>query len=239
MSILPAHATKNNPLLLYPVPPPLTQTLHLTQNSLAATTTGATLWLGAQVLTAYLYTLYTPSSASTKLALDLGAGIGLASLALGALGFEVTATDVAELAGPGGLLRSNIESPKNSTAGRVAVRELDWFQPPPREELLVGGKEFDVVMTADTIYAPELVVPLFETITRFAGAKTQVWIALEVRDEELIRGALKTAQEMGFGVKKIPQGKLKKAMAAAKMEWGAEDWAGVEVWKLSVAKRKE
>ncbi|KAI5817691.1 putative methyltransferase-domain-containing protein [Pyronema omphalodes] len=257
MSILPAHFTKNTPELLYPLPPPLTQTLHLSQNSQAATTTGATLWLGSQILTAYLYTLYPPSSSSTsstsptspapkKLALDLGAGIGLASLALGALGFNVIATDVAELTCSEGLLRRNIEDARNFTGGSggvVCVKELDWFEPPEKGELFQGTgiqeKEFDVIMTADTIYMKELIRPLLDTIKRMAGEKTQVWVALEVRDQQVCGEAMSVAREMGFGVRRIQMVKIRKAMDLAGMRWEQEDWRGVEVWRLSMGKRKE
>jgi len=227
-TIQPAHATKNVASLAYPLPPPLShKTLHLAQDSTAATTTGSTLWLGAQVLTIYLYTLYTPIASHGKRALDLGAGTGLTSLALAALGWDVTSTDVAQLVSSTGILRRNIEDPRNgSTAGTAHVRELDWLAPPLDEQ------PYDLIVTADTIYSPPLVVPLLNTIRAYADAKTVVLVALEVRDEALIRGALETATEMGFVVKKVPRTKLRKALGVAKVEWAKEEWAGVEVWRL-------
>ncbi|KAF8245999.1 hypothetical protein K440DRAFT_632942 [Wilcoxina mikolae CBS 423.85] len=231
-TIQPAHTTKNVTTLVYPLPPPLShKTLHLSQDSTAATTTGSTLWLGAQVLTIYLYSLYTPSSTSSgKRALDLGAGIGLTSLALAALGWDVTSTDVSALVD--GILRRNIEDPRNTTAGSVNVRELDWVAPPPQQE----EESYDLIVTADTIYSPPLVVPLLNAIRTYASAKTVVLVALEVRDEALIRGALEKAVEMGFVVRKVPRTRLRKALGAARVEWAKEEWSGVEVWRLGVGK---
>jgi predicted nicotinamide N-methyase len=191
-TIQPAHTTKNVATLVYPLPPPLShKTLHLSQDSTAATTTGSTLWLGAQVLTIYLYSLYTPSTSSGKRALDLGAGIGLTSLALAALGWDVTSTDVSELVS--GILQQNIEDPRNTTARTITVQELDWIAPPLQQEVI-----YDLIITADTIYSPPLVVPLLNTIRTYASAKTVVLVALEVRDEALIRGALEKAVRQGW-----------------------------------------
>ncbi|KAF8543492.1 putative methyltransferase-domain-containing protein, partial [Trichophaea hybrida] len=224
----PHHQERGHPRL--PTSPPLShKTLHLFQDSTAATTTGSTLWLGAQVLTIYLYSLYTPSTSSGKRVLDLGAGIGLTSLALAALGWDVTSTDVSELVS--GILQQNIEDPRNTTAGTVTVQELDWIAPPLQQEVT-----YDLIITADTIYSLPLVVPLLNTIRTYAGAKTVVLVALEVRDEALIRGALEKAVEMGFVVRRVPKTRLRKALSAARVEWAKEEWSGVEVWKLGVGK---
>lgn len=281
MPIQPAHATKNEQTLRYPLPPPLAhQILHLTQDSAAAVTTGTTLWLGAQVLTVYLYHLFPPASpvasspsgeraageGKRKRALELGAGIGLTSLALAALGWDVMATDVAHLVSSSsqspGLLARNVSDPRNAVAGRVRVQELDWCSPPRGVEEEEGADEgYDLVVTADTIFANHLVVPLFTciktacyppsttvavaatatttTTATTAGAqtkkkKTKVLVALEVRDPQLVARALEAAKGMGFAVRKVPQTRLRKVLRAAGLCWAGDEWCGVEVWQMAL-----
>lgn len=190
MSPLPAHETKHEPLLHYPVlPTPLV--LDLTQSDTSQTTTGSTLWLGAQVLAVYLLELYgagsKPPPRNTKQlrAIDLGAGVGLTPNVLAMLGFEVVATDLGVVVDAvlAGNIRANEERVRAWGGGGVVVRELDWFVAPeewdwgreisiaPPRGIRVTTEDcngispyFDVVVTADTLYVKELVAPLVRTM---------------------------------------------------------------------------
>jgi predicted nicotinamide N-methyase len=176
------------------------------------------------VLTAYLCTL--PLSPAEGTALDLGAGIGLTSLALAALGWDVTATDVAEVVD--GVLAGNCERNEAAVRGRVTVQVLDWFSSGQGGE---QGEKYGMIVTTDTLYEPSLVRPLLNTIRKYAGAATTVWVALEVRDKAVIEAALEMAKEMGIVLSRIPRTRLRKALKAAGMAWKEEEWEGVEVWK--------
>ncbi|KAI5847101.1 hypothetical protein DFP73DRAFT_544201 [Morchella snyderi] len=259
MSPLPAHETKHEPLLHYPVlPTPLV--LDLTQSDTTQTTTGSTLWLGAQVLAVYLLELYGTGSKplrNTKRlrAIDLGAGVGLTANVLAMLGFEVVATDLrvvvdAVLAGN---VRANEERVRTWGGGGVAVRELDWFVVP--EEWNWGGDVsiapprdtatntngispcFDVVVTADTLYVKELVAPLVRTmkalsVTSKKGRRCPpVFVALERRDPEVIEYALDLAKKEGFDCRRIPDARLTNCLESSGVKWEKEDWDGVEIWK--------
>jgi predicted nicotinamide N-methyase len=186
------------------------------------------------VLTAYLSTLpLSPAEGTT--ALDLGAGIGLTSLALAALGWDVTATDVAEVVD--GVLAGNCERNEAAVRGRVTVQVLDWFSSGQQRQQGAGEqaqgeeKKYGMIVTTDTLYEPSLVRPLLTTIRKYAGAATTVWVALEVRDKAVIEAALEMAKEMGIVLSRIPRTRLRKALKAAGMAWKEEEWEGVEVWK--------
>jgi hypothetical protein len=226
--------TKSAATLSYQLPPPLQSTfLSLTQDSSNGVTTGSTLWLGSQVLTAYLYTLL-PSGGGGGgggTALDLGAGIGLTSLALAALGWKVTATDVGEVVN--GVLGRNCGQEDLPEGWEVQVKVLDWFT--SQEQGDVGGNnnnnKYDLIVTTDTLYEPSLVLPLLRTIRAHAGTATTVFVALEVRDKAVIESALAMAREMGIVLSRIPRTRLRKALKTAGMDWKEDDWEGVEVWK--------
>ncbi len=111
----------------------------------------------------------------------------------------------------------------------IEVRELDWveFQESKAEE---KEEAYDLLTTADTIYEPSLITPLLTTITKLNAKR--VLLAIEVRDNEVVEHAKRVAQEMGFGVMKVRQGKMAALMKGAGWGWGKEEWEGVEIWEL-------
>jgi len=89
------------------------------------------------------------------------------------------------------------------------------------------------VVTADTVYKHELMLPLVRTITRLVGGrrKIMVLVALEVRDVQVVEYALDCARDAGFEVRRVPRGKIVKAMVAGGLEWEQEEWEGCEIWR--------
>lgn len=147
---LPAHETKNEPILYYPVLP-TSLVLELKQSDTTQNTTGSTLWLGAQVLAVYLFDLYgskprppAPTEGSRRpRAIDLGAGVGLTAHVMTMLGFDVVATDLKvvidtvlgrNMEGNSGCVKAwGDEADVGGVAkgcGDATVRELDWFVDP-------------------------------------------------------------------------------------------------------------
>lgn len=106
--------------------------------------------------------------------LELGAGVGLTSLVLARLGWDVLSTDVVPPLET--VLRPNIERNQGSSAaagvsGRVAVQSLDWTSAAdgeaatgPMSSGLASERAFELIVTADTVYEPTLVDGLLGTI---------------------------------------------------------------------------
>ncbi|KAJ3726089.1 hypothetical protein EV361DRAFT_880007 [Lentinula raphanica] len=182
----PAHQTKHQSILEISFLPELT--FHLSQknqseNNSSTGTTGTTLWLGAQCLSAYIAQYHKPpQNQQTTTAIELGSGVGLSSLVLSALGYStVFATDTELVINS--VLSRNVESNLSViAAGRaILVRELDWHVPPghwnwdnpraiaSRTMQSTGGKNdlptpFDLIITSDTVYEESLVEPLLRTL---------------------------------------------------------------------------
>jgi hypothetical protein len=153
-------------------------------------------------------------------------------------------------------------------AGSIAVRELDWTVAPehwqwdsanaiasashPTKPLFLpassGNGEilqppFDLIVTSDTIYSPELTQPLLRTLHALCDASKRartpparsppIYLCIERRDPKLIDAALSEAENVwGFTVTRIPHKKLSKAMEKGGVKWDKGDWEGIEIWKL-------
>ncbi|KAJ4480668.1 hypothetical protein C8J55DRAFT_428475 [Lentinula edodes] len=183
----PAHETKHQSTLEYSFSPQLT--LHLAQKShsddySSIGTTGTTLWLGSQCLSAYIAQYHKPSrNTSNARAIELGSGIGLSALVLSALGYStVYATDTKLVISS--VLARNIESNFHVAAkpGReILVRELDWHVSPENwnwdndcaiasntpqssDGTNVLSSPFNLIITSDTVYEESIVEPLLRTL---------------------------------------------------------------------------
>src|SRR5579859_2446378 len=118
---LPAHRTKDVSPLIYPLTP--SNTVYITQKSpLNSISTGTTLYLSSQLLAHYAQTV-TPRGTR---AIELGAGTGLVSIALGIMGWEVWTTDLWNVIDD--VLQTNIERNREDTTGTITIQELDWCQ---------------------------------------------------------------------------------------------------------------
>ena len=94
-----------------------------------------------------------------KRVVELGAGLGLPSLAAALCGADVLATDWAEDAVA--LLRANAK--RNSI--RLRVRRVRWDEP----GALVRASPWDLVLLADVLYEQRNVDQLLELLPRLGG----------------------------------------------------------------------
>jgi predicted nicotinamide N-methyase len=264
--VLPASQTKHLAVLTHPIPRNPTIVLELQQITSAPSipgraantgtgTTGTTLWSSSQVIAAYLSSLAgitSPDTTKSHRVLELGSGVGYISLCLASWGWNVTASDIEPVLST--VLAPNIK--KNIAkvyGGSVRPIAIDWTMELPEE--LTG--EYDMIITADTIYHPPLVLPLFNTIKKICQAqKSQpiIYIGLERRDSRLVDGALEAGREVGFEITRVGRGRVQKALdragwsqvrKAIKVDQADEDgedesfgeesedwgWDGVEIWK--------
>lgn len=175
------------------------------------------------------------------MAVELGAGVGLASLVLARLGFCVIATDLGVVVR--GVLGGNVERNRAEVGGggRVEVRELDWRTYPKEEEEEGEMAEVELIVTADTVYERESVAPLVKTMKKISRASRKkrdggkcplVLVSIEVRDQSVVEHALEMAREEGFECKRVSGGRIKKCMDSCGVKWEREDWAGVQIWRL-------
>jgi len=260
MAALPAHSTKHIALLRYPFHGCL---FHLAQRD-NGLTNGTALWLGAQCLSLYLAdALRRKASPGRRLrALELGSGIGLSALALCSMGWDVLATDLPDVISA--VLSSNVArntSQLPAGSGTIQVRALDWTVPPDQWVWnnatfigLPGGPEtdhpdfvetlgppFDLIISSDTLYATEIVQPLFRTLHAMTTLSAKhgcrsppVYLAIERRDPLLIDLALADAVKLwGFAAERVPHKKIAKALEKGGAKWDKEDWDDVEIWKLT------
>ncbi|KAB5593060.1 hypothetical protein CTheo_3525 [Ceratobasidium theobromae] len=230
--MLPAHSTKHHPLLCARFN---AHAFYLAQAD-DGVANGTSLWLAGQVLAACL------ASLPRARIIELGSGIGFTALALASLGHDVLATDAhpAVLA----LLRRNVARNAPGLAGSVHVRQLDWSVPPDlwdwdhptsitaQPPSQPTSRSFDLVITADTLYAPDLTPHLLRTITHIQALATDhpvtTYIAFERRDPALIDAALALIPHLV----RIPRKKLLKAVHSVGWHWQSADLHDLEVHKL-------
>ncbi|ETV92218.1 hypothetical protein H310_13450 [Aphanomyces invadans] len=110
---------------------------------------------------------------------ELGAGLGLAGIALAKLGFGVVLTDVAPVMP---WLRANVRA--NCTPAQlethVFVLEYGWGTPTSSLDAVVPAP-YDIVLCADVIYEVACVRPLVQSILAISNRKTLVLFANERR----------------------------------------------------------
>jgi len=112
---------------------------------------------------------------------------------------------------------------------------------PPADEPL--GPPFDLIVTSDTVYIPQLAQPLLRTIHALAslssaeGKSPLILLCFERRDPLLIDRTLNDARQVwGFRPERVPHKKLAQAMDKSGLRWDKEDWDGVELWRLKLGK---
>ncbi|GAC75744.1 hypothetical protein PANT_18d00043 [Moesziomyces antarcticus T-34] len=196
---LPAHQTKHLSELVYRFPR-IDTAFRLVQRS-DTNSTGSSLWLSSQVLSAFLLhthakpQLRTGSHVKRKRMLELGSGTGLLSLLMVRLGWDVVATDIEPVLDS--VLRPNIDAglyqlvnEGHADPEQIHVCTLDWTA---AEECKTGslrdaiwrmnstessgtsgGPRLDLIVTADTIYEPGLIRPLLSTISYVYRRQTDV-----------------------------------------------------------------
>ncbi|KIJ44022.1 hypothetical protein M422DRAFT_168748 [Sphaerobolus stellatus SS14] len=257
----PAHFTKHVPLLQLPF---LESQFSLTQLD-NGKHNGTAVWLGGQTLALSLPFLLATKAKSKgdrpKRAIELGSGTGFTALALCSLGWDVLATDTRHVISA--VLQTNIDRNRGNLpfgSGIIQVRELDWTVDPENwtwshpsvvasqdtqptshsgEELL--GPHFDLVLTADTVYIPELLTPLLRSLNAICRISScPVYLALERRDSRLVDDAFRQADDTwSFSLQRIPNKKISKALLKARCKWEKSEWEGVEIWKFVLQSASE
>ena len=175
------------------------------------------------------------------------------------MGWDVLATDIPHVIQS--VLRPNVTNnlaALQSGSGNVQVRELDWSVHPDNwtwdHESIIASPSpfplsapslphpsFDLIITADTVYAIELVNPFLRTlhalslpsISSSSSRGPPIFLCIERRDPMLVDRLLSDAKnEWGFVVERIPQKKVAKALEKSSVHWGKSHWEDIEIWKL-------
>lgn len=223
---LPASTTKHLATLHHALPTREGLLTLRQRNSNEEGTTGTTLWLGGQVLAAYLCTL------APKRVVELGSGIGFLALCLASTGSKVVATDIEPVLSA--VLRPNVSSDSN-----VEARYLDWVSVAAGGELdvTIDGDWPELLVMADTLYAVHLTPALWATIVRICQesylATTKapiIYFALERRDSTMLDAALDSGRQAGIDIRRVAHGRIAKTVERA-YGWKAAEWEGVEVYK--------
>ena len=109
--------------------------------------------------------------------LEIGAGVGLAGIALACLGAKVCLTDYkSEILR---LLDENIQA--NSLGARASSALLDWSEP-TNHRRQVGQPEYDFIVLADVLYYDTGDAPgLIPTLLAKASLSTRIILAYEDR----------------------------------------------------------
>jgi hypothetical protein len=185
------------------------------------------------------------------------------SLALRSLGWNVLATDIPNVIST--VLHQNIANNTHCSSSVntsvIQVRELDWTihpdewtwehdeviaspngRPPSNNPTARLKPPFDLIVSSDTLYIPELVQPLLRTLhalsvfsiaTSTSARPPPILLCIERRDPALIDRTLQEAKDVwGFEVSRVPSRKMVKAMEKGGIKWPKTEWEGVEIWKL-------
>ncbi|KAF9567556.1 hypothetical protein CPC08DRAFT_626665 [Agrocybe pediades] len=259
---LAAHLTKHIPLLHYPFAGSLFALSQLSNGH----SNGTALWLGGQCLAMYLAQMHAKFRPShlTRLprVIELGSGIGLTALSLSSLGWDVLATDIPHVITS--VLEKNIKNNLSALpigSGTIQIKELDWCVPPENwtwdHESIIASPalltptgqastpahpQFDLIISADTVYSTELVEPILRTLhhlsvisaSNSASHPPPILLCIERRDPMLVDSLLASAKHnWGFSVEQIPRRKLVKAVEKSS-KWEKSEWDDVELWKLKL-----
>jgi hypothetical protein len=188
-------------------------------------------------------------------ALELGSGTGFLAMVLALQGLAVLATDIEPPL-------SSVLRPNLAANGSTAVAApLDWADTPGDSSGIGSADDemraadwlaqlgaaagvpspWDVLVSADTIYHPQLLHPLCRTLraavlaSRRDGVEPHVLLALERRDPALVDEALRTAERHGFALQRLPPRKVRRAVDAhLGSAWPRDEWEEVELWTLQL-----
>jgi tRNA1(Val) A37 N6-methylase TrmN6 len=107
--------------------------------------------------------------------LEIGAGMGVVGLALGALGHKVTITDYEDDALE--LLRMNVEY---NSLDNVSVRKLDWNRP----DLT---RRYDIICGSELVYKKQFIGPIINLFRNYLKPDGTIFMAHDVRRMCLIQ----------------------------------------------------
>jgi predicted nicotinamide N-methyase len=130
------------------------------------------IWEASIVLTDHLVRI---GLDKTKEVLEIGAGMGITGLFLGAFGHRVTITDYEDDALE--LLRMNVE---HNGLDNVSVKKLDWNNPD------ATGK-YDVICGSELIYNESFIGPVINLFKKYLRDKGMVFLAHDVQRKCLVQ----------------------------------------------------
>lgn len=180
------------------------------------------------------------------MAVELGAGVGFLSLLLAHAGWEVKATDLPYVAW--GVLAENIRA-NEAASGKVEIVELNWQETnegallflPCSSSAANSEAHPSLIVSADTLYAPHLVLPFWKTfasLLRSSSSPSRVplgLLALERRDPAFIDSALSVARsEFGLALTQVEEGMVEQAVRGS-LGWEKALWDGVEIWEVRLS----
>ncbi|KAI8126198.1 hypothetical protein FF38_03531 [Lucilia cuprina] len=148
---------------------------------------GLQVWRGALLLADYIF--HQRNEFKDKQILELGAGVGLTSIAAGIYVNKVVCTDV-DIGGILDLIRANVKrNEKFCGSNKVEVLEYDFMQDKANysKQLLKAIDDSDIVVAADVIYDDDLTkafINVMEAIfsrEKVSHKKKEIYVALEKR----------------------------------------------------------
>jgi len=162
--------------------------------------TGAIVWTGAIQLSKYVEVAMSRSEFGPPCIkmVELGAGTGLIGIVAGALGAQVSLTDLDYVLPR---LQRNVDS--NATAigagGSVAVAPLHWG-----ETETVPFKPCDVVLACEVVYSEGTIPILIQTLRDLSGPGTIVLLAYDLRGRVGVEEFFVSAVEY-FSCEEVPK----------------------------------
>jgi predicted nicotinamide N-methyase len=157
-------------------------------------------WNGAPLLALWAQLACQKEWWAGKRVLELGAGTGLAGIALARLGADVTLTDMASVV-DSGLLQKNVDRNCAGCAVRPSVQELTWGEEP--KPPFPAGAPFDAIVACDCVYQQELIAPFVQSVRACASPHTVVYIAFQVREHIGDAGVRAALEEHGLKVESL------------------------------------
>ena len=145
--------------------------------------TGGSTWAAGEVLARLLMTLPWAERVRGARVIDLGCGTGLAGVVAAALGAERVSLTDRVLAVAEHNLRANFSAEERE---RYTASRLSWGDDAAIAALVAeetGGAGFDLILTADTIYAGSPEALLAETVAELAAPEATVLLAAGSIDE--------------------------------------------------------
>ncbi|XP_061394853.1 methyltransferase-like protein 22 [Musca vetustissima] len=148
---------------------------------------GLQVWRGALLLADYIF--HRRDEFKDKTIMELGAGVGLTSLAAALYVKKVVCTDV-DIGGILDLIRNNVKlNSKLCDTSKIDVMEYDFMKPESEysRQLLKAIDESDIVVAADVIYDDDLTNAFIKVIDaifqreQISGRKKEIFVALEKR----------------------------------------------------------
>lgn len=192
--------------------PPRQVALRIEQRAFTTAGFASTVWDSAIVVAAYLER-HQAWYRGRRGAVELGAGCGLPTCVLSALGVpDVVGTDLAENLP---LLQSNLESAAaaceaaRAVPARARAMELHWASTESCAQLLeaLGGRRPDLVVCCDTMYGSGFLEEQVLTLVALCGSGTECLVAYG-NNRQGEDAFMASAKGHGFSIEPVPPHQL-------------------------------